>query len=120
MPYRLPWLGGSYAVAITGAPASANQALLWVGTSRTAWNGAPLPLDLSFAGLLGCLMHTSLDVSALVPLSNGGAVLQGTLCTCPGYVGRGMFLQALVIDPGAPRPVPGATTNGLELRYGLR
>lgn len=81
---------------------------------------ATIPAQLAFTRMPGTGPLSSLDVSALVPLSNGGAVLQGTLGTCPGYVGRGMFLQALVIDPGAPRPVPGATTNGLELRFGLR
>lgn len=119
VPFRLPWLGGPYAVSIVGAP-STSQALLWLGNSNTSWNGVGLPFDLSPMGLLGCRMYVSLDVSALVPLTNGVAVLQGTLCTCPGFVGRKMYLQALVIDPGAPRPVPGAVTNGLELQYGLR
>ncbi len=120
VPFRLPWLGGSYAVSITGAAPTASQALLWLGASTTAWNGVGLPLDLSFTGLLGCTLFVSMDASALVPLNNGIAVLQGTLCPCPGQVGRKLYLQALVLDATAPRPVPGAITNGLELQYGLR
>jgi hypothetical protein len=42
----------------------------------------------------------------------------GVCGNCPSFVNRELFWQALVLDPAAPRPFPGATTAGLVLTIG--
>lgn len=118
-PYELPWLGDRFRIELTSPAPGSSQAVLWVGASRMTWNGLPLPFDLGLVGLTGCQLHASLDLSFPVPLSAGAASVSSGLCgNCPGFVGRELFLQALVLDPAAPRPFPGATTAGLALTIG--
>lgn len=119
VPYALPWLGDRFEVRLASGATNNGQAVLWLGGSRTVWNGVALPFDLSVLGLTGCQLFAAVELSVPVSLVGGTAVLGSGLCgNCPSFVNRQLFWQALVLDANAPRPFPGATTAGLALTIG--
>jgi len=118
-PYALPWLGDRFQLEVASSATASGQALMWLGASRTTWNGLPLPLDLGSLGLVGCSLRAAIDVSFPLALVSGQAAVGARLCgNCPSFVNRQLFFQALVLDAAAPRPFPGATTAGLALTIG--
>lgn len=118
-PYQLPWLGDRFRIEVASSGTTSGQALLWLGASRTTWNGVPLPFDLGIVGLTGCQLHAAIDLQVPLGLTAGEATVSAGLCgNCPSFVNRQIFLQALVLDAAAPRPFPGATSAGLALTLG--
>ena len=47
------------------------EALGAMGVSRSSWLGLPLPFDLTPAGIPGCLLHQSADVTIALGAPNG-------------------------------------------------
>ena len=72
-----------------------------LGLSSTRWGGYDLPLDLSFLGMSGCLLLTSIDdIVSLLP--NGGrAQWDLSIPAIQSLVGLSFYQQAFVVDPAA-------------------
>lgn len=89
--------------------------LVWTGFSRTTWAGAGLPLELSFAGMLGCRLWTSIaDAHPVL-----GSAWSFAIPNDARLVGRELYNQALVADPGA-NPFGATVTNAGAGRIGAR
>jgi hypothetical protein len=114
-----PWLGEAFELRVTAIP-SGTSVFLITGQSRTTWSGFTLPLALTSAGLTGCWLYAGVDVLGPQLATTGGvASLLLALPLNRSLIGRSLFQQALVIDPGGN--TAGATTsNAMELRFGLR
>jgi len=93
---------------------------LYLGASRTTYNGLPLPLNLGFLGMgPTCLLCVSVDVSlsfatnasgvgsVVVNIPNDTALLQGRLYTQPA-----------IVDVGAGTRVPVVHGNALQTLIG--
>lgn len=119
-PLALAWRGSPFHVYLRTGLRSGGHWMLWIGSSRSTYNGVPLPYALDPVGVTGCQLNTAIDVTTRVFAVGSGSqvIVEAALCDCPVLVGRSLFLQALIVDPAAPRPVPIATTNGLELVVG--
>lgn len=95
-----PQLNTAFTVALSTLPANANVSGV-LGFSDAAWNGLPLPFDLSVIGMVGCQLLVGMDL--IVPLSNQAGIARWTL-SIPGdasFVGVQFFQQGLVLEPGA-------------------
>lgn len=103
-----PWIGnGGFALALAGAlPGAAGAALL--GASRSAFGPIPLPLDLSFAGLPGCHLRTSILLALGALAGSGGAVaFPLPIPNDPALAGAALTAQWLLVD--------GAAAGGIRL-----
>lgn len=93
---------------------------LYLGISRTTWNGIPLPLNLGFLGVgPTCQLCVSVDVS--LPFATSGAGSGSVPLTLPNLVNliQGHFYtQGVILDPGAPSPRKLVYTNGLDTLVG--
>ncbi|MEM7204682.1 MAG: hypothetical protein AAF628_30775 [Planctomycetota bacterium] len=97
---QLPWLGDRYILEIDRVPAS-QPALALFGLSSTSWRGVPLPLALDGLGLLGCTLHSSIELAVPV-LANaaGRATWEVQLGMSPALLGATFYDQAIVPAPG--------------------
>src|SRR5690606_33624642 len=93
---------------------------LYLGASRTSYNGFPLPLNLGFLGMgASCLLCVSVDASlpfatnasgvasVNVPIPNDVNLLQGQ-----------MFTQPAIVDVGAGTAIPVVHANALQTVVG--
>lgn len=102
-----PQLGSSLQLEVSPVTA---EALFVAGHSDTTFLGAALPLELSFVGLPGCELRTSIEFTALAPGVDGAATAAIPVPRHRALLGQQFFVQALVLDPAAS--VPGAMSNG--------
>ncbi len=93
-----PRAGERMTVSFTGLPQSIAPVFVQLGTSNRTWAGLPLPLDLGFLGMPGCLWSISIDAGYVVPRFFGQATWSTVLPLQPGTE---FFLQALVADSTA-------------------
>lgn len=96
-----PVIGQSFQVTLADARAG-TQAVLMAGFSRTKWGSRSLPFELTIFGAPGNFMYQSRDYT--FPTSTNGlgeATLTLSVPNKGSLVGRDLFLQWLVIDPGA-------------------
>jgi hypothetical protein len=96
VPLGLPRLGATLERTVTKV--SFRSAVLLLGTSRTTWAGAPLPLALNFVGMPGCELRVSVDLK--IPITGNGAFVGHTLAI-PDLVhllGLAFYEQAIVFD----------------------
>jgi len=79
------------------------------------------PLDLGIANSPGCLLHVHLIIVVPNQVNGGRATFALPLPNAVPLVGATLPIQATVIDlaHGAGNPLV-ATTNGLDLKLGLR
>jgi hypothetical protein len=89
-----------------GAPA-----LLYLGSSRTSWNGFPLPLNLAVIGAPGCLVLTDPLLGVPLTLNAQGAVsVHVSIPSDPALIGQAFYNQFWLFDPTAN--ALGLTTSG--------
>lgn len=77
-------------------------ALLYFGSSRTSWNGFPLPINLALLGAPGCLVLT--DPLLGVPLTldaQGSTTLAFDIPSDPALVGQSFYSQFWLVDLAA-------------------
>ncbi len=115
-----PWIGETFAVALSSLPPSpANVPFGVIGTSNTTWGPLPLPVSLAVLGMPTCDLLVTPDL--IVPLVNAGGTATWAIAipADPALVGGIIYLQAYVVDPPANRF--GLTvSNGGEAQLGAR
>lgn len=99
-----PLLGNAgFGVRVAGGQPS-TLALLWLGTSRHTWSGAPvLPLSLDAFGAVGCTLWTgpeALSAGAFDPA--GTFTLPVPIPNNPGLRRATVFAQGAAFAPGSP------------------
>lgn len=93
----VPRIGES--ISITAGNTTATSGALFLGGSRTLWNGASLPFDLALVGFIGCFVNSSWDFAVITtPL----ATVKLTIPVDTSLGGVTVFMQwALAGDPTA-------------------
>lgn len=93
--------GTSFEVTLTGArPASAFG--LTLGTSRTAWNGIGLPLNLAILGASECNVFAAFDhLLASGSTGSGNVAVRVPVPNDASLVGTKFYDQSFVLDAGA-------------------
>ena len=114
-PVVVPGLGTTTRVDLVDLPAAGGAAYLAIGASDQSWLGAPLPVDLSPIGLVGCRGYTSADAGQLLSHAAGTATWTFAIPGSPSLGGFVFYLQALSFDPAAPRPFAAALSNAARL-----
>jgi len=112
-----PVLGTTAEIRIV-TPAT-QLAFVAVGSNNATFQGQPLPIDLSAAGMTGCTLWTSADLAqpGMAPGPAGTAVLSVAVPNDPAWLGLTLYLQAFEFAPGAnPRQV--VSTRALQWRLG--
>lgn len=113
-----PEIGNVAIWRVTNARALSG-AVLYVGASRTTYNGFPLPLALNIVNMGSCLLCVSVDVSINFATSGTGAAqLNVPIPNSVSLITSRLFTQAAIIDIGAPHTTPVVHTNALETRIG--
>lgn len=110
---------GSTARCLLGTLASP-VAVMMIGWSNSSFGAFSLPVSLAAVGMPGCNLLQSAEVFGLSVSSTGPAVGEFALPipADSALVGYNLYLQALVVTPGA-NPANLLTTNGLTWEIGL-
>lgn len=114
--YHVPYVGMPFRVDLYALPYG-QPALLAFGSSRTNWNGAPLPASLAPIGMPGCSLLVAPD--GLVPATGSGAQASLTIAV-PNQatlVGLPFYLQGFALAPGS-NPANLVATRALDCRIG--
>jgi hypothetical protein len=99
VPPELPWIGSTLRVLVANVPHGKTTVML-SGFSRSRWGSVLLPFDLTPFGA-PCLLHTSIDLTAVLPEIGGVATWTAAIANDPSLLGVSFYNQAFVIDPGA-------------------
>jgi hypothetical protein len=108
--------GDRVRVHLASAPSGVCTCLV-LGASNTSWGGAPLPYDLSFLGLAGCALYTSIDAFAARTTGTSGidagyAFVDVPLPLAPpDVIGTPVYAQWLLFGPD--NSWPGGLTQAL-------
>jgi hypothetical protein len=116
-----PVVGTAMNLQVSNVPGIFVPALGAMGVSRSSWLGLPLPFDLTPAGIPGCLLHQSADVTIALGAPNGTGLVPWPIAipNNPLLLGSELYFQALTIElPGFPRW--SSLSNGLAVRLGDR
>jgi hypothetical protein len=116
-----PVVGTTMNLQVSNVPGIFVPALGAMGVSRSSWLGLPLPFDLTPAGIPGCLLHQSADVTIALGAPNGTGLVPWPIAipNNPLLLGSELYFQALTIElPGFPRW--SSLSNGLAVRLGDR
>jgi hypothetical protein len=93
---QVPRAGQAFSVQVGNLPLT-GPVWMFLGLSKTNYNGLPLPADLSILGMLNCRLYVSGDL--IFPVQNILGVGLWTI-TVPGVLaGVPIFNQAIVFDP---------------------
>lgn len=106
-------------VHLSGAPPGISTCLV-LGLSNTDWNGVLLPFDLSFVGLPGCALHTSIDAFTARTTGTTGLDRGFASVDLPfdlSLLGRRVYAQWLLFGPD--NTWPGGLTRPLSWRLAL-
>ena len=114
-----PEIGNILGWRITNAAANAGGTL-YLGASRTLYNGFPLPLNLGFLGMgPSCLLCVSVDVSlAFSTNASGVAQVSTVVPTSTALINSHLYTQGAVVDFGAGTSIPIVHSNALDTRIG--
>lgn len=106
-----PRIGMPFHSAVLSVPSNATGVLSVIGMSRTAHAGTPLPCDLGAAGMPGCQLLTSIDIT----LAHGANGISPPLAipNLPALYQTEFFVQGVVGEVGA-------NPTGLIWSRGLR
>lgn len=108
-PVANPVVGQAFVVGVSNLPANFGFGFGAIGVSRTAWGFIPLPCDLGFQGMPGCMLYTDpLLVSGFVG-SSAGASWSFAIPANYNLLNLQFYLQAMLPDPLVPNP---ANTTG--------
>lgn len=106
-----PWIRENMTGQISGVP-SGGLPLLIIGAPL------PNPIDLAVVNSPGCLLHLNLSVQIFLPPVLNVAPFSLPIPNAPDLVGQILPMQGAIADIGGTPTI--ATTNGLNLRFGLR
>jgi hypothetical protein len=120
VPQHLPWLGDSFDVRIVNAPPSTTQGAVLIGISDQKWGAFTLPYDLTPIGFTGCTIYASVELSVTVAIAGGTGTFTGVACNCPAVLGKAFYMQGLVLDAAATRPIKASLTPALRGVVGAR
>ena len=118
-PGELPWLDSTFELRVTNLPANGPVAMN-IGLSDTSWPLGPLPYDLSWLGITGCSLRTSIELAVGVPRQGSTGRFVGAVCDCPAALGLSFYLQAVAADPAVNRPLPVTLSDAVEGVVGAR
>lgn len=117
---ELAWIGGTWAVDLSSAPANAPIAVLVGFSAVQTSTGQSLPLDLTIIGMPGCRLYTDPMVSLGAAADpTGNVTVSLSVPADPNLIGGDMFSQAMVIDPGV-NALSLTTSNGCAHHFGDR
>lgn len=112
-----PWLGETFALAVTGVARTTPQALLAIGSSATTWGGRSLPIDLAPFGMRGCSMRAAADDVLVAAASGGTATFSIRVPRAPSLLGAVAHAQAFALAPAA-NPTGVAVTERVDAVLG--
>ncbi|MDA1258983.1 MAG: hypothetical protein O3A20_00010 [Planctomycetota bacterium] len=105
-----PVIGQSFSVTLEDARAN-TTAVLMMGFSRTQWGNRALPFDLGAFGATGSFLYQSRNyIFPTFTNTLGEASFSINVPSNPNFVGRDLYFQWQVIDPGA-NPLGVITSN---------
>jgi hypothetical protein len=116
-----PVVGTTMNLQVSNVPGIFVPALGAMGVSRSTWLGLPLPFELTPAGIPGCLLHQSADVTIALGAPAGTGLVPWPIAipNNPLLLGSELYFQALTLElPGFPRW--SSLSNGLAVRLGDR
>lgn len=111
-----PTLGSVFTMQVQDL-GSATAVLGCLGSSDQTFAGAPLPLDLSPLGLLGCTLQAAVDLSVNLPIQAGAALWPTPLPNSANLLGATVYGQAVTLVPGA-NPANLLVTRALQVVLG--
>ena len=124
---RIPVHGGSgtpdiasrFSWTVSNAAGNASG-VLYLGASRTSYNGFRLPLNLGFIGMgARCELCVSVDLSiGFATNGSGNASILMTIPNNTGLINSLLFTQAAIVDFGAGTSVPIVHSNALQTKIG--
>jgi hypothetical protein len=96
-----PRIGQQFQLRLTAIPdGPANRVFGLLGTTATAWNGAPLPLALGPLGAPGCSLFVAPEVDVPLVPALQAANWQMRIPAAVGLIGVHLFVQGAVLVPG--------------------
>ncbi len=116
----LPRLGETFRCEVRPLPTS-RLLLSWglIGLSdRTHFSGSPLPQNLSFLGLSGCMLRVSSELDQRLPKQLDTAVWEIPIPHLRDFEGVELFLQAIHMDPSG-NPAGLVLSDSARLRLGF-
>lgn len=111
----LPSIGGTFSVYVDNLAPTAQAAFMVIGFSNTNSGGATLPASLAPVGMAGCTQYVSLDEAELSgnPIV-GFSFWNRQIPNNTNLAGVRFFLQAFIIDPGAPNTLGALVSNAAD------
>jgi hypothetical protein len=110
-------LGQTLQMEVTNVPPVFSPSYGTLGLNRQLINGLPLPLDLGFLGLPGCLAWTSSEFSTQIGLPNPLVIWSLSIPSSSNLLGIEVYAQALTLaSPGFIRWA--AVSNAVTVRLG--
>jgi Beta-lactamase enzyme family len=113
----IPRVGQTANFELYGGP-SFKPALMWVGASRTSWNGSLLPISLIAIGAPGCRLYVAPHVSVGASTNfQGQATIKVPLLVSKSFVGVKFYTQFAMLAP-TQNTAGFVTSNALETLVG--
>ena len=88
-----------------------------VGFRNDSWQGIPLPVDLTAAGLSNCTLYIDPALTTVANQVGTSATWTIAIPAAASLAGRPLYAQAIPLVPGA-NPAGALTTNGIEAILG--
>lgn len=111
-------LGGRFDLVASNLPATQLAVPFGLlGFRDDAWDGVPLPFDLSVVGMPGCTLYNDVATSPLLFKRGSTAEWSLVVPDLPGLLGLDAFFQVLVLEPGV-NAFGGILTNGGRAVFG--
>ncbi|MGE3174117.1 MAG: serine protease [Planctomycetota bacterium] len=89
-----------------------------IGVDASSWSGAPLPLDLGPAGMQGCTLYTSVDLTEAVFSTFGAVQRSYTLPADPSAIGVHVYWQYVGLEASAPNTLGVVASSAIDLVIG--
>lgn len=114
-----PRAGLTFVPTLTNLVPSMPIAILALGFSDTAWQGAPLPLDMTLFGIPGCSLLVAADRIDVIGAQNGIAQQQLSIPPDPAFVGVFFYQQGFSFEVPGYNAFGGVLSNAARARIGL-
>jgi hypothetical protein len=114
-----PEIGATVTHTVTGLRGP-TPAAMYLGFSKTLWNGLPLPLSLGFIGAnpsCSILAEGFLNLPVVIDGSGSGS-LTFAVSSDPAAIGVHTYTQVVAADLFLPDPIPLTVSNGLDMLIG--
>jgi len=113
-----PVPGTVVTMAVSGLSAGVFATVGAIGFTDQAFNGAPLPIDLTSAGLTGCMLYLDPALTTVATATTTNASWSVALPNQPNIIGQALFAQAFPLLMGA-NPAGILATNAVEGIVGI-